>query len=116
MSSWWWPWEIDQLAKEVATLKATVNTLEGKIMATQADIDALTTQVNSVASGLTQVGSDLDAAQTKLQAEIDALAQANPSLNLSALQAAVAPIGDAVTQLDQHAQSLGNLVPDAPTP
>jgi hypothetical protein len=67
---------------------------------TQADVDALTAQIE-------QVAQDLIAAQGKLQAEIDALAAANPGVDLTALQAAVAPLDAAVV-------ALGGLAPDAP--
>lgn len=66
----------------------------------QAAIDALTAQ-----SG--QVASDLAAARVTLQAELDALAAANPALNLAGLQAAV-------SALDPSVQALGALKPDAP--
>jgi outer membrane murein-binding lipoprotein Lpp len=69
-------------------------------MATQADVDALTTQVQ-------QVAGDLANAQTKLQSEIDQLAANNPSVDLSGLQAAVAPLDSAV-------QSLGAITPTPP--
>ncbi len=72
------------------------------LMATQADVDAITAQI-------TQVSTDLAAAKTSLQAEIDKLAVANPGVDLSGLQAAVAP-------LDAAVQAVGGLVPDAPAP
>ncbi len=71
-------------------------------MATQADVDAITTQVS-------QVASDLKAAQASLQAEIDSLGSANPTLDLTALQTAVAPLDSAV-------QSLGGLKPTPKAP
>ena len=71
-------------------------------MATQAEVDTITTEVEKVAT-------DLSTAQTALQTEIDALAAANPTLNLSALQTAVAPLDAAVT-------ALGNLQPLKPEP
>lgn len=69
-------------------------------MSNQADVDALTAQV-------TQVAADLQTAQTTLQAEIDNLASANPELDLTALQDAVAP-------LDAAVQKLGATVPTPP--
>lgn len=71
-------------------------------MAAQSDIDAITAQIS-------QVETDLASTQSTLQAEIDQLSQANPQLDLSALQAAVAP-------LDQQVQALGQLKPSAPAP
>ena len=61
-------------------------------MATQADVAALTTAVGVVAN-------NLETAKSVLQGEIDALAAANPGLNLTALQAAVAPLDSAVQAL-----------------
>jgi hypothetical protein len=82
-------------------LNAAVAKLNKRIdqMATQAEVDAITAELGTVAT-------DLASASTKLQAEIDALAQANPSLDLTALQAAAAP-------LDASVQALGNLVPSS---
>jgi len=96
MAAWWWPFVTQ------SDLDAAVATLNGRIdkMATQADVDAITTQVQ-------QVATDLETAKTNLQAEIDALASANPSLDLTALNAAVAP-------LDAAVNSLGELKPTPP--
>ncbi len=73
-------------------------------MATQADVDALTAELDSVSS-------DIQTASASIQAEINALAQANPGLDISKLQAAAAP-------LDAAVQGLGNLKPvlQAPPP
>jgi hypothetical protein len=81
---------ISQLNERIAT------------MATQADVDAITTQVD-------QVATDLANAKTALQQEIDQLASANPQLNLTALQSAVQPLDGAVQALDA-------LKPDSPPP
>jgi uncharacterized protein (DUF3084 family) len=77
-----------------------ITQIERNLMSTQADVDALTAQV-------TQVATDLQTAQTTLQTEIDNLAAANPALDLSALQAAVAP-------LDASVQALGAITPTPP--
>lgn len=84
--------------------RETINELRREMahMATQSDVDAVTTQVQ-------QVATDLQSAQSSLQAEIDQLAQANPSVDLTALQAAVAPLDSAV-------QALGQIKPDQPAP
>lgn len=63
-------------------------------MATQQDIDALTQQV-------TQVQSDLAASSQQIQSELDSLSSANPQLDVSALEAAVAPLDGAVKALGQ---------------
>ncbi len=85
-------------------LAATVAELDGRIdlMATQADVDVLTASV-------TKVSADIANAKTTLQAEIDKLATANPALDLTSLQAAVALLDPAVLEL-------GNLTPTPPPP
>lgn len=66
-------------------------TTQGETMAaSQADIDAL-------AAALHQEDSDLNTAVTGIQAEIDALKQANPSLDVTALQSEVTSMGTAVS-------------------
>lgn len=69
-------------------------------MATQADVDALTT-------ALDQVATDLAASQATLQVEIDKLAGPNPGLNFDGLRAEVA-------KLDPMAQAIGALKPTPP--
>jgi len=59
-----------------------ITQLGEKLMATQADIDALT-------AALAQEDSDLNTAVTGIQAEIVALQNANPALDLTALSAQV---------------------------
>jgi paraquat-inducible protein B len=86
-----------QLSRAVAELNERIDG-----MATQAAVDALTTE-------LAQVAVDLHTASATLQSEIDALAAANPTLDLSALQAAATP-------LDGQAQALAALVPTPPAP
>lgn len=66
----------------------------------QAQVDALTAQIGTVATDLANAGS-------KIQMEIDALSAANPTVDLTALQAAVAP-------LDASVQALGALAPTPP--
>lgn len=74
------------------------------IMATQAEIDAVT-------SGLADLKSKLDADDSAIQQEIASLQAANPSLDLSGLQSAVSDLSasvDATTALVP--------APDAPAP
>ena len=99
-------------------------------MATQPEIDQLTTEVGDIATGLqtvtatvATVEADAAAASAKLQEEIDNLAAANPGLDLTALKAAVAPVTAAVapleaavTTLGTHVTALGSLAPLTPTP
>jgi hypothetical protein len=85
------------------SLSRRIDTIERQLthMATQEEVDAITTQVSEVAT-------DLATAKTTLQAEIDQLATANPGIDLTGLKEAVAP-------LDQAAKDLAALAPDAPT-
>jgi hypothetical protein len=69
-------------------------------MATQADVDALTARVNAIA---TQQNKALD----EVKAEVKALQDANPALDLTALSGAV-------DSAAQGAQALDDLNPDAP--
>jgi len=71
-------------------------------MASQAEVDTLTTEVEKVAT-------DLGTVKTTLQTEIDNLAAANPSIDLSGLKAAVEP-------LDGVVNALGSLQPLTPEP
>jgi chromosome segregation ATPase len=84
---------------EIKRLWRAIHELEENQLSTQADVDALVAQIG-------QVEADLTTAQSTLQAEIDSLVAANPALDLSALQAAVAP-------LDAQVQALGALKPTA---
>lgn len=86
-----WSWQqITQLNERMAEMEASQR-------ATQADIDALTAAVG-------QVSTDLVSVRDKLQAEIDSLA--NAGVDISGLQAAVAP-------LDENIKSLGDIKPSA---
>lgn len=80
---------------QIATLKRRITTMAE---ATQADIDNLTTQVQ-------QVETDLGTTRDKLQAEIDSLASAG--VDVTNLQAALAP-------LDDQVKALGDLQPTPP--
>lgn len=80
---------LDDLNRLAATLEERITQMAS---ANQQDIDQLTTQV-------TQVATDLGNARNSLQAEIDSLA--GQGVNVSALQAAVAPLDSAVQQLGQ---------------
>ncbi len=79
-----------------------IKRLERQQMANQQEVDAITTEVQKVATDLTTVLGTL-------QAEIDSLAAANPSIDLSALKTAVLP-------LDAAVQALGSLQPLKPEP
>lgn len=74
-----------------------IDQLKEQQMATQTEVDAITTEAQKVAT-------DLGTVQSTLQAEIDNLAAANPSIDLSGLKTAVEP-------LDAAVEALGNLQP-----
>jgi hypothetical protein len=75
----------------------------------QADIDALTAQVQ-------QVVSDLEAAKGNLQQELDNLSTANPSVDLTNLRAAVAPLDGAVNALNSLQPTPPAAAPPPPSP
>jgi uncharacterized protein len=79
-----------------------IHLLERQQMANQQEVDTITTEVQTVATDLTTV-------QSTLQTEIDNLAAANPSIDLSGLKTAVEPLAAAV-------EALGNLQPLKPEP
>lgn len=72
-------WEAIRLEADATT---TALTEMRKTMATQADIDALTTKLSDMKDHLTS-------ADAGIQAEIDALKAANPAVDVTALQSAV---------------------------
>lgn len=94
----------NQLRNILEVVESEITTIYERIgqmaEATQADIDALTTQVN-------QVASDLQGAQSNLQNEIDQLAASG--VDVSGLQAALAP-------LDAQVSALNSIQPSGPTP
>jgi hypothetical protein len=86
---------VRQLNQAVTALNERID-----LMASQADVDALTTAVD-------QIASDLTATQTTLQAELDKLAAANPTVDVTAL-------GNAIAPLDAAVQALAALTPTPP--
>ena len=91
---WWvlrhvlWP-ELRKHARALDTIKKKITKLEENIMAQQSDIDAL-------AAALAQEDSDLNTAVAGIQAEIAALQNAQPALDLSGLQSQVDAMRGAV--------------------
>lgn len=81
---------ITNIERRIRVLEATEHTQGEQIVSTQADVDALT-------AALTADDSQLNAAVVAIQAEIAALQNANPALDLSGLTSAVAATADAVT-------------------
>lgn len=82
--------DLANIERHIRAIEQTQTILGEKIMATQADIDALTAQLNA----------DVEA----INAEIAALQAANPALDLSGLQAAV----DAATATATSVPPSGN--------
>lgn len=87
---------------EIRQLHKYYNDLKEQQMSLQEEINAITSE-------LEKVSGDIATVQTNLQSEIDNLAAQNPSVNLSNLRNAVAP-------LDAAVQALGKLEPVVPTP
>lgn len=87
------------------SLQTQINALNKKVakLASQADVDALTAR-------LAALDTRTSAAVTAIKAEITALQNANPNLNLAGLTAAVG-------QLETDESSVEGLeVPDSPAP
>jgi hypothetical protein len=73
----------------IDSLHARLDIMENLLMATQADLDAVT-------ASLATLKDTLVADDSAIQAEIAALQSANPGLDLTGLQAAVADVSAAV--------------------
>lgn len=81
---------IIELVDGYNALNTELQTLKEKQVATQADVDALTSALQAEDSELSTAVSGLQTSVTAIQAEIVQLQQANPTLDLSALTAEVA--------------------------
>jgi len=109
----------DHNPAEAATLESIHQMLiriidnQEKIMATQADIDAAVAQINAtmtdVQAQVTQLGTDV----TAIQAALSALP---PSVDTTALDAAVASLATTQASLDTAVGSVSGLVPPATPP
>lgn len=92
-----------ELSAQVDRLSSREHHLEDT-MATQADIDALTTQVQAIDTAVAAAVNTLTADDSAIAQALAAVAQQNPDLDLSGVQAAVAQaaadvqssLGDAV--------------------
>jgi L-rhamnose isomerase len=87
-----------------AAIQASLDRLEGTLMATQADIDAIT-------SNLDGLGTSLDSIETELLAGIEELKKQNPNLDVSALQTAAGHVSTAKEQLQGTADALPQPTP-----
>jgi predicted nucleic acid-binding Zn-ribbon protein len=83
----------------------------GEIVAAQDDINAAVAQVQAtmtdVGNQVTQLGTDV----TGIQAEITALQQQNPTVDTTALNAAVASLATTQQNLDAAVSSVAAIVP-----
>jgi predicted phage tail protein len=93
---------LDEIWSYILDQEESINILGEKVAVQQADLDAL-------AQTLSDENSDLNSAVTGIQAEITALQNQNPALDISGLQAQVDSMKTAV-------DSAAALVPPAPAP
>lgn len=130
----WWPMSRQQLISLIDTrihnslhdVDRRITAVEGgltmlgeQLMATQADIDAVTQALAAEDSDLNQAVSDLTTSVSAITDEIAALQQANPQLDLTALQNEVANSQAKAAAVRDAVASAAALVPapaPAPTP
>lgn len=86
------------------------------LMATQAEIDALTTQLTSSAAASAAATATLIADDASISAEIARLKVANPTLDITALSASVQASIDAVTAAQAAVDATTALVPAVTPP
>lgn len=103
----------ESLERKIQRIESRQDDMEA---AEQAAIDQLTTELGVQHTAIEQVATDATASQKTLQAEFDSLAAANPGLDLSGLQAAVAANGAAIAPLDPAVKALGEIKPTPATP
>jgi hypothetical protein len=99
-----------QVLQRIDQLETSLNEKLEKIMATQADIDAMVAQLNTSVTDLqgqsAAIGEDVTAIQQAL---------ANPgNIDITALQAAVASLATNQSNLDASVGTLNDVVPAAP--
>jgi uncharacterized protein YjlB len=99
--------------RRITALEVMAGIEGAMIVATQADVDALTAAVGDLESQVTADETELGTAVAGIQAEIDALKNANPALDLTGLQAKVTDAQSAVTDLGTAVSSVSALVPPA---
>jgi hypothetical protein len=92
-----WLEALEEILEERFVTRQQFNALRRMVVT---DVNALVTQVQNI-------GAELEAAKQQLQTELDNLANAQPSVDLSGLQAAV-------DSVDAQAQALGGLQPTPP--
>jgi D-alanyl-D-alanine dipeptidase len=82
----------------------------------QADIDAATAAITNLTGIVTTVAADLETAQANILAEITALKQANPAVDTTKLDAAVAGIATPLAALQTADTAVDALETPAPAP
>lgn len=110
-------------ASQLAEIRAVLDRIEQaqeKIVMSQSDIDAATSALTSATTTISGVAADLVTAEANIQAEITALQNANPGLDTSALNAAVAGLSAPLSALQSADTSVDSLetpaAPAAPEP
>jgi septal ring factor EnvC (AmiA/AmiB activator) len=101
-----------QIAEQLNRIEQKVDTIMSEQTQQQADINAATTAITGLETTLSTVAADLQGAVTNIQAEITALQQANPAVDTSALDTAVAGLAAPLAAL----QSAGTSVDALETP
>lgn len=104
---------LKDIYRRVTALEVIAGIEGAMIVATQADVDALTAAVGDLESQVTADETQLGTAVAGIQAEIDALKNANPALDLTGLQAKVTEAQGAVTDLGAAVNNVSALVPPA---
>jgi small-conductance mechanosensitive channel len=100
-----------RILTQLQQMEQRLNQKLEKIMASQADIDALTAQIVTSLGDLQTQSTAIGADVTAIQA---ALAALPPSLDITALQAAVASLATNQASLDASVGTLNDVVPPAP--
>jgi len=95
-------WENRGLHRRVRALEERMELMDASGAATQAQVDADT-------AAIAKIGTDLSASVATIQTELDSLHTGNPGIDLSKLEAALAP-------LDAQAKAVATLAPQAPAP
>lgn len=107
------PWQILQ---RLDALEANQRHLKREISVAQSDIDALTSALSDTNAELGTAVANLNGDVTNIQAEITALQQAQPELDLTGLTAAVQNAQATASAVADAVAAAAALVPPAVTP
>lgn len=103
---------VEVLERAYQRLLARTSRMERNMAVEQADLDALTGAVQDIDAQVTASVATLTADDSAIQQEIAALQAANPQLDLSGLQGAVAQAAnDVQTNLGQAVSATSQLIP-----